>query len=234
MQVSHAIRERRSVRAFLPEQVPAEVVRHLLDLARWAPSWGNSQDWNAYVVSGTTLDVMKAAFQQLAEENAPSASDLPRPPQEWPPYLAERMNMRRPSAEAPNALAGMSGDGPGPFDFWGAPTLILFAADSDLEPTYACFDAGLIVQTLCLAAEDRGFSTCIMAMAVRYADILHELIPHAAGQRFVIGVALGLADHNAVINRGDRRRVEIEEWATFVSDLAEEPAAVADAPGDVG
>ena len=40
----------------------------------------------------------------------------------------------------------------------------------------------------------------------------------------MIGVALGLTDHNAVINRGDRRRVEIEAWATFVNDVAEEPA----------
>ena len=228
MQVSHAIRERRSVRAFLPDPVPVEVVRHLLDLARWAPSWGNSQDWNAYVVDGATLEVMKAAFQQLAEEDAPSASDLPRPSQEWPAYLAGRMNMRWPSAESPNARASAPGDGPGPFDLWGAPTVVLFAIDAGLELTYACFDAGLIVQTLCLAAEDRGYSTCIMAMAVRYADILHELLPQAAGQRFVIGVALGLADHNAVINRGDRRRVEVEEWATFVSSLAEEPGASAD------
>jgi nitroreductase len=221
MQVSHAIRERRSVRAFLPDPVPAEVVRHLLDLARWAPSWGNSQDWNAYVLDGATLEVVKAAFQQLAEEDAPSAADLPRPPREWPAYLAERMSIPRPSAESLNASAASPGDGPGPFQLWGAPTLLLFAVDADLEPTYACFDAGLIVQTLCLAAEDRGFSSCIMAMAVRYADILHALIPQAAGQRFVIGVALGLADHNAVINRGDRRRVEIEQWATFVNDVAE-------------
>jgi nitroreductase len=227
MQVSHAIRERRSVRAFLPDPVPAEVVRHLLDLARWAPSWGNSQDWNAYVVEGATLEVMKAAFQQLAEEDAPSAADLPRPPQEWPAYLASRMNVPRPSAESPGGSAAVIGDGPRPFALWGAPTLVLFAIDADLEPTYACFDAGLIVQTLCLAAEDRGFSTCIMALAVRYADILHELIPIAAGQRFVIGVALGQADHNAVINRGDRRRVEVEEWATFVNDIAEEPASSA-------
>ena len=102
--------------------------------------------------------------------------------------------------------------------------MILFAVDSQLEPTYACFDAGLLVQTLCLAAEDRGYATCIMAMAVRYADILHELIPHAKGQRFVVGVALGLADHNAVINRGERRRVETSEWATFISETAEPSA----------
>ena len=83
------------MRAFLSDPVPAEVVRTLLDLARWSPSWGNAQDWNAYVVDGTALEVMKAAFQQLAEENAPTAPDLPRPPQEWPAHLAARVRRDR-------------------------------------------------------------------------------------------------------------------------------------------
>ena len=217
MQVTHAIRERRSIRAFHPDPVPTEVVRHLLDLSRWAPSWGNSQDWNAYVVDGSALEVMKAAFQQLAEENAPVAPDLPRPPQEWPAYLAARMNFPRPSVEAGTAPA--SGAAAGPLALWGAPTLVLFAIDPALEPTYACFDAGLIVQTFCLAAEDCGYATCIMAMPVRYADILHGLLPQAEGQRFVIGIALGQADRDSIINRGERKRVEADEWATFVSDV---------------
>ena len=216
MQVSHAIRERRSVRAFLPDPVPTDVVRHLLDLARWAPSWANAQDWNAYVVDGTALEVMKAAFQQLAEENAPSAPDLPRPPQEWPPYLAERMNFPRPPEAG---AAPVPGAPTGPLALWGAPTMVLFAIDPAIEPTYACFDAGLLVQTFCLAAEDRGYATCIMAMPVRFADVLHGLLPQAEGQLFVIGVALGSVDHDNVVNRGERKRVELDEWATFVSDV---------------
>jgi nitroreductase len=227
MQVSHAIKERRSVRAFLPDPVPAKVVTNILELTKWAPSWANAQDWNVYVVDGATLETLNAAYVQLAEEEAPRAMDLPAPAVEWPAYLAERMDVKRPSSEGT-----ISAGAPSFSNLWGAPTLVLFAVDAELDPGYACFDAGLLVQTFCLAAEDRGFATCIMAMAVRYADILHELIPQAAGKRFVVGVALGLADHTAVINRGERKRVAVSEWATFVSDSAEQPEPPADEPDE--
>jgi nitroreductase len=224
MQVSHAIRERRSVRAFLPDPVPTEVVSHLLELSKWAPSWANAQDWNVYVVEGGTLETLNAAYAQLAEEDAPRAMDLPAPAKQWPEHLAARMDMKRPSGEAAMGSAGEKA--PSITNLYGAPTLVLFAVDELLEPAYACFDAGVFVQTFCLAAEDRGFGTCIMAMAVRYADILHELIPQAKGQRFVVGVALGLADHTAVVNRGDRRRVAVSEWTTFLDgDTDESPGS---------
>jgi nitroreductase len=217
MQVSHAIRERRSIRAFLPNPIPAETVRQIIDLAKWAPSWANAQDWHVYVLQGVALEKVRAAYVMLGADSAEAQTDLPMPPSEWPDYLAERMAARRPSAEAPAAssLTGRA-EGPSVWNFYSAPCLLLMAIDEDLESSYASFDAGLFVQTLCLAAEDRGYATCVMAMAVRYADILHEVIPQAHGKRFVIGVALGSADHAAVVNRGERKRVETGELATFV------------------
>jgi nitroreductase len=221
MQASYAIRERRSVRAFLPDPVPVEIVRQILTLAKWAPSWGNTQDWNAHVIDGAVLQRLKAALTQLADEGAPSFTDLPMPSQEWPAYLAARMETRH----LPVARDLSAGE-PSVSHLYGAPTLVVFAIDADLEPTYACFDAGLLVQTFCLVAEDLGYATCITAAAVRYADVLHELIPQADGQRFVVGVALGLVDHTAVVNRGDRGRVNLSEWVSFSTDAfgeTEEP-----------
>lgn len=218
MQVSHAIRERRSTRAFLPEPVSADTVRQLVDLAKWSPSWANTQAWNVYVVSGAPLERLKTALGILSEAGALGESDIAMPPRDWPEYLAARMNVRNPSSEALGGSRGVRAAGPTIWNFYGAPCLALFAVDAELQPTYACFDTGLFVQTFCLAAEDRGFSTCIMAMAVRYADVLHEVVPQAEGKRFVIGVALGQIDHNAVVNRGERGRVETDELLTFVGD----------------
>ena len=215
MQVSHAIRERRSIRAFLPEPIPTETVRQIVDLAKWSPSWANSQGWNVYVLQGAALDQLKDAYTVLGAEAAEGQTDLPMP-REWPGYLASRMLARRPSVEAPGASTSGRPEGPSIWNFWGAPCLVLMAIDPQVEPAYACFDAGLFAQTFCLAAEDRGFSTCIMAMSVRYADVLHELIPAAEGKHFAIGIALGFADHTAVINRGERNRVETDELATFL------------------
>ena len=216
MQVSHAIRERRSIRAFLPEPIPTETVRQIIDLAKWSPSWANAQDWNVYVLQGEALERVRAAYTVLGEESAQAQTDLPMPPTDWPEYLASRMAARRPSAEAPGAPHGSRSGGPSVWNFYEAPCVVFLALDPALEPTYACFDAGLFAQTLCLAAEDRGFSTCIMAMAIRYADILHEVIGEAKGERFVIGIALGSADHSAVANRGERNRVDTDEITTFI------------------
>jgi nitroreductase len=217
MQVSLAIRERRSSRAFLPDPVPTETVRQIFELARWAPSWANTQAWDVYVVQDEALEQLRSAFALLGEHSIPGESDLPMPSHDWPEYLASRVDLRSSASEVAGASLGVRVGTPSIWSFYGAPCLVLFAVDARLEPTYAVFDTGLLVQTFCLAAEDRGYATCVMATAVRHADVLHEAIPEAAGKRFVVGVALGMADHTAVVNRGERSRVEVDEIVTFVS-----------------
>ncbi|HEY5540854.1 MAG TPA: nitroreductase [Coriobacteriia bacterium] len=216
MQVSHAIRERRSARAFLAEPVDADTVSQIIDLAKWSPSWANTQGWNVYVVTGEPLARIKAALADKAANGRPATPDIPMP-SVWPDYLRARMNMQRPPSEVPGA-EGPRPTGPSIWDLYGAPCLVVLAVDAHVQPAYACFDAGLFAQTFCLAAEDRGFSTCIMAMAVRYSEIVHAEIPDAEGKRFVVGIALGVIDHTAVINRAERNRVELEEIATFIGD----------------
>lgn len=216
MQVSHAVRERRSARAFLAEPIDAETIGQIVDLAKWSPSWANTQSWGVYVVSGEPLERIKAAFAEKAAHDEPPTSDLVMP-SEWPDHLLVRMNIHRPPSEVVSAES-LRPTGPSIWDLYGAPSLVLLAIDPEVEATYACFDAGLFAQTFCLAAEDRGFATCIMATSVRYGDVLHAEIPEAEGKLFVIGIAIGFMDHTAVVNRSERNRVEIDEIATFVGE----------------
>ncbi len=44
------IRERRSIRRFALKEVEEEKVTAILEAARWAPSWGNSQCWHFIVI----------------------------------------------------------------------------------------------------------------------------------------------------------------------------------------
>ena len=50
MELSEAIKGRRSVRAFKQRDVPEETVEKLIDAARHAPSAGNIQPWEFVVV----------------------------------------------------------------------------------------------------------------------------------------------------------------------------------------
>ena len=49
------IRERRSVRAYKDEEVPIDVLRSLVEAARWAPSAGNLQPWKFVLITDRRL-----------------------------------------------------------------------------------------------------------------------------------------------------------------------------------
>jgi nitroreductase len=215
MELESAIRERRSIRAFSAEPVCEHTVRELLDIARWAPSWANTQNWSIYIVSGEPLEKIKAAYRAKAESKAERHFDLPAHKPEWPAHLRARTQQLFATRQA--ALGGdASKPPPFPADFFGAPYLAFFAIDSRLQPEYAAFDCGLLVQTFCLAAQDKGLGTCIMAMAVAYGDVLREVLSRTEGKRFVVGVALGVPDRNTPVNQFERQRAELEEFVTWV------------------
>jgi len=55
MDVTDAVRRRRSIRAFLDTPVEDDVVAELLELAARAPSGGNVQPWRVYVITAATM-----------------------------------------------------------------------------------------------------------------------------------------------------------------------------------
>jgi nitroreductase len=50
MDVMQAIKGRRSIRKYHAESVPEEALQTILEAARWAPSWSNTQCWRLIVV----------------------------------------------------------------------------------------------------------------------------------------------------------------------------------------
>jgi nitroreductase len=216
MQFDAVIRGRRSIRRFKPDPVPLELVREILDEARWSPSWANTQAWSVYVVTGESLERLKGAGKTLTAREAPAGPDF-RMPREWPPHLAARTKqlLELRTAFAPGESSGLAQGLAGIGECFGAPCMLFFAVEEGLESDYVLFDNGLLVQSVCLAAHDKGLGTCIMAMAVRDPDTLRELLPHSNDSRFVIGVALGYPDEEAPINRFERQRVPLEEFVTW-------------------
>jgi nitroreductase len=107
--------------------------------------------------------------------------------------------------------------GPSIWEMYGAPCLIAFAIDDGLASEYACFDAGALVENVCLVAHDMGLATVIMAVAVHHPDVLRRVIPEAAGKRFIVGVALGLAMRESPEREVERKRTDLDDIVTWVS-----------------
>ena len=64
------IRERRSIRRFQEKDIPEEVLTDVLEAARWAPSWANTQPWEIVVVKDQTI---KEHIQETVSPRNPSS-----------------------------------------------------------------------------------------------------------------------------------------------------------------
>jgi len=73
MELSEAIKGRRSIRAFKKQNVPEETVEKLIDAASWAPSAGNIQPWEFVIVRKPAVKkkLAQAALNQAFVEEAP-------------------------------------------------------------------------------------------------------------------------------------------------------------------
>ena len=56
------LRQRRSVRGYLPTPIPEATLNAVFELAQWAPSNCNVQPWQVYVASGATRDKLRQGF----------------------------------------------------------------------------------------------------------------------------------------------------------------------------
>lgn len=82
MELSEAIRSRRSIRRFKPDPVPLETLEKIIELAQWAPSAMNRQDWRFILVAGGKKEALLKitatayeSFRPVLEKNFP---DNPR------------------------------------------------------------------------------------------------------------------------------------------------------------
>ena len=107
MELEMAVRGRRSIRKFTSKKVPGVLVDEILDAARWAPSWGNTQPWEFYVLTGEPLAAFKEAGARMLADGLAFAPDIPMP-EAWAWPGAERAIQR-----AGQEPAGHAGDRPG-------------------------------------------------------------------------------------------------------------------------
>lgn len=67
MNVTEAVQTRRSIRQFLSKPVAREVLERVLTKAQRSPSGGNTQPWNAVIVTGEQLARITAAIKEKAK-----------------------------------------------------------------------------------------------------------------------------------------------------------------------
>ncbi|NWG04467.1 MAG: nitroreductase [Syntrophaceae bacterium] len=216
-----AVRERRSIRCFRPDEVPENIIREILDVARWAPSWGNTQPWEFYVVTGNALEKFKKLNRQQYMDGIPPSPEIPMP-RVWPEVLKKRYTSLGKRLLTSMSIAREDTEGRSRYyakmyGLFGAPCLILTCIEKSLSIEYAMIDVGLINQTICLLGHERNLGTCMLAASVSYPKLLRELLPIPKDKLIVIGTVLGYPDWDSPENHFERERATIDEQVTWVS-----------------
>lgn len=136
MEAIEMIRERRSVRKFKEGAVDRETMKEIIELARWAPSWANTQ------IARYTLVDNPEVIRQLATNGVKGFS-----------YNMKTLE-HAPGVCVLSHVKGKSGRlDPDKFD-------MEFANPEAWES----FDAGIACQTFCLAAHAKGVGTTIFGV----------------------------------------------------------------------
>jgi nitroreductase len=218
--VTEAVRTRRSVRAFLDRPVPGAVLREVVELAARAASGGNLQPWRLFVLAGEPLAELKARMKTrltTGPTSEPTEYEI-YPPDLWEPYRTERYVVGEemyallgtPRTDKPGRLRQFARN----FEFFGAPAALFCYVDRRMgRPQWS--DLGMYLQTLMLLLRERGLDSCAQECWSVYPKTVGEFLQPPAELMLFCGMAIGYADPDAPVNRLNTRRLPLEQIASF-------------------
>jgi nitroreductase len=200
MDAIECITTRKSIRRFKPDPVPTEVLREVIDCAKWSPSYKNSQPWEAVICSGAKKEALSKMLLDLLATGAPPSPDVPAP-QSWPPPEAARIEDHLKHRRAtigvdlgdPDHIKKIKKEN---FQFYGAPHVIYLFQDASLSP-WSLFDLGLFAQNLMLVAHAKGLGTVAQAFATDYAQEIKQFLAIPETKRLILGMSIGYPDLEA-------------------------------------
>jgi nitroreductase len=220
MNVTEAVATRRTVRAFLDRPVDHAVLRRVLEKAQQAPSGGNTQPWNAKVITGAPLGRLLARVAEVLPEG--QARHKPEyaiyPPELDGAYEARR----RAVGEAMYAALEIPKDNKMARLMWfarnfrafDAPVLMLIHTPRYMgRPQWS--DIGMWLQTVCLLLREEGLDSCPQEAWAIYQEQIREVVDLPEDHIFFCGMGVGWRDPDASVNQFPVPRANIDEAITW-------------------
>jgi nitroreductase len=219
MNIEHALRQRRSIRAFRNKSVEPEKIKAILTAASHSPSGANMQPWQVAVVTGETKNKLQSKIEDCFRSEEKKNADYQYYPTTWKnPYKQRRVYCGR---QMYNALDIQRKNKQQRFEQWAAnyrsfdaPVMLLFFLDETMQ-TGSFLDCGMFLQSIMLSALEHGLSTCPQASLSEYPKIIKETLGYPQESILVCGMALGYEDTSAAINSYRTPREDIESFTRF-------------------
>lgn len=213
------LRERHSVRSFLPDAVPDELLRAVLEDAQLAPSNCNTQPWQVHIVSDAKRDELSRAI--LADDdvghNTPdfsfSLTDFYGPYRERARSQGaayyRAIGVSREANEDRLTAARLN------LSFFGAPHVALLFMPSFGDDVRVAGDIGMYGQTFLLSLTAHGLGGIPQTMLGFYADTIRKVLGIHPSLKMLFGVSFGYPDETHAANKYRIGKAPIEESVTF-------------------
>ena len=221
MEYDEVVEGRRSIRGYLKKPVEKELIRDVLALAMRAPTSLNTQPWNFYVVTGATLDKIRAGNVERNLAGVPDTREFRKGPGyegahrerqiEIAKQLFGAMGIERHDKEKRQdwVLRG--------FRQFDAPVSIVVTYDRSIHGSdIAPFDCGAVVNALVNAAWSKGLGCVINSQGIMQSPVVREHANIPDDQVIMICVAMGWPDDSFPANAVVSKRKSVDEAAHFV------------------
>lgn len=207
------LRSRSSARQYLPEQIPGNEIREILEDARSAPSNSNTQPWVTHIVSGAPLEDL--GDQLVAAFNAGNDS---------PDFTTDYGNgIHQHRAQQFAALHyGRQGVDRSDHDgrkrvlldnlrFYGAPHAALLFMPMIGDGVRAASDVGMYAQNFLLSLTSRGYSGIPQTMIGSYATTVRSALGIDPELKMLFAISFGLPDIDSPLRSPNTPRVALED-----------------------
>ena len=219
MNTIECIKTRMSIRKFKPESVPKDVLMEIIDVAKWSPSYRNSQPWECLIISGAKKAALSKMMIELLEKDQKISPDMPEI-KSWPP--AENAKIERCYAKRAEVmgyklidLEALKQAKKANFAFYGAPHAVYLFQDAALT-SWSLFDMGLFAQSFMLAAHSKGLGTVPQGFVTDYAQDIKKFLSIPETKRLIVGMSIGYPDMEGPENAYKMDRAETDQFVKFI------------------
>ena len=217
MNVSDAVKLRKSTRSFLNKPVKSSDIKTLLKKSSRSPSGGNLQPWKIYVINKKSMIDFLNFQKKWDQPEIPSYDIYPAKLKE--PYRTSRFEL----GEQMYQILGIPREAKDArfaqvmknFEFFGAPCAFFCFVDRQMGPPQWS-DLGMFLQTFMLLAQEAGLDTCAQEAWSIKNEGVSSFVNADKDDLLFCGMSIGYKDVDAPINSLKSERRPIDVWAKFI------------------
>lgn len=215
------VRDRRSVRSFLPDPVPPALLLSVVEDARHAPSNANIQPWVVHIASGSARDRLSKAML-AAEAEGRMTPDFPfgydelygsysARQQEQAAAYYQAIGVARDAAEDRRSSLLLN------LEFFKAPHVCLLFMPAFYDSVRIAGDIGMYGQTFLLSLAAHGLAGVPQTLLGFFAETVREVLGIDPSLKMLFGISFGYADPDHPASAYRIGKAPLAETVTFHS-----------------